>query len=527
MPQDPLNIDIPGVEFKVDNNGSRQIVQLPEQYYTDVENGHRYVDLGLSVKWATCNIGADSPEMTGGKYAWGEVATKSDYTWQNYRFNNGGEGYWDVKLSKYNSDSKLGPVDMHEVLEPEDDAAHVNWGGNWRIPTAQEFQELANNCTFIWSTLNGCEGCLIVSNKPGYTDRFIFLPTTRKRTDGVGTSDGYYWSSTTNLTDRRGSVNPGPCSSYTFLIWNMYNLVIWINLENQRSFGLTIRPVCPKEEITTDDFEGLEMTTQDDPLGSCDDLVPIDSLSYSAQRLKEKITIEKTPNGDVWRVSRDIYEYLSELTRKTEYKGYDVTTTEIKGKEESHTIKHWNKTDSIVEHFNYNKNGEFVRDKVITYTYDSRARLISKKTEYVDADNPVYPQKLNMTFSYDRKGMLKKKMEGAYVGKRIQNDFLSQFACDDTMMTVRTFHVIRYSNKGKKNLLPRKELYSTWTSHFNEQGQLILYEKIFNHNEWEIIRYQYDEQGKTSKEEHYHKGPRDSVERLQAIYEYEYKYYMK
>lgn len=102
-----------------------------------------------------------------------------------------------------------------------------------------------------------------------------------------------------------------------------------------------------------------------------------------------------------------------------------------------------NKTDSIVEHFNYNKNGEFVREKVITYTYDSKARLISKKTEHVDADNPVYPQKLNMTFSYDRKGMLKKKMEGAYVGKRIQNDFLSHFACDDTMMTVRTYHVNR------------------------------------------------------------------------------------
>ena len=166
MPQDPLNIDIPGVEFKVDNNGIRQIVSLPEQFYTDIENGHGYVDLGLSVKWATCNIGADSPEKTGGKYAWGEVATKPDYTWQSYRFNNGGEGYWDVKLSKYNSDSKLGPVDMREVLEPEDDAAHVNWGGNWRIPTAREFQELANNCTFVWSTLNGCEGCLIVSNIP-------------------------------------------------------------------------------------------------------------------------------------------------------------------------------------------------------------------------------------------------------------------------------------------------------------------------------------------------------------------------
>ena len=156
---------------------------------------------------------------------------------------------------KYNSDSKLGPVDMREALEPEDDAAHVNWGGNWRIPTAREFQELANYCTFVWSTLNGCEGCLIVSNIPGYTDRFIFLPATRKRTDGVGTADGYYWSSTTNLTDRRGSVNPGPCSSYAFFIWNMYNLEIWINLENQRSFGLAIRPVCTKEKIIIYDFE--------------------------------------------------------------------------------------------------------------------------------------------------------------------------------------------------------------------------------------------------------------------------------
>ena len=244
MPQDPLNIDIPGVEFQVDDNGLRQIVSLPEQCYTDIEKGHGYVDLGLSVKWATCNIGADSPEKTGGRFAWGEVTTKSDYTWRNYRFSNGSDSYWSVGLSKYNSDSKLGPVDMREVLELEDDAAHVNWGGKWRIPTAQEFQELANNCTFVWSALNGCEGCLIVSNKPGYTDRFIFLPATRNRMDGVGTADGYYWSGTTNLTDRRGSVNPGPCSSYAFYIWNISYFEITINLQNHRSFGLPIRPVC-------------------------------------------------------------------------------------------------------------------------------------------------------------------------------------------------------------------------------------------------------------------------------------------
>lgn len=243
LPGDPLNIEIPGIEFQVDSKGLRHIVSLPEQHYTDIENGHGYVDLGLSVKWATCNLGADSPGNTGGRYAWGEVSTKQDYTWQNYRFNSGGEGYWDVKLSKYNSDSKLGPADMLEELKPEDDAAHVNWGGKWRIPTAQEFLELANNCTFVWAELNGCVGSLIISNKPGYTDRFIFLPATMTRTDGVGTADANYWSSTTNLTDRRGSENPGPCSSYTFYMWDNSYFEICIWLQNQRSFGLPIRPV--------------------------------------------------------------------------------------------------------------------------------------------------------------------------------------------------------------------------------------------------------------------------------------------
>ena len=244
LPGDPLNIEIPGIEFQVDSKGLRHIVSLPEQHYTDIENGHGYVDLGLSVKWATCNLGADSPGNTGGRYAWGEVSTKQDYTWQNYRFNSGGEGYWDVKLSKYNSDSKLGPADMLEELKPEDDAAHVNWGGKWRIPTAQEFLELANNCTFVWAELNGCVGSLIISNKPGYTDRYIFLPATRTRTDGVGTADANYWSSTTNLTDRRGSENPGPCSSYTFYMCDNSYFEIRIWLQNQRSFGLPIRPVC-------------------------------------------------------------------------------------------------------------------------------------------------------------------------------------------------------------------------------------------------------------------------------------------
>ena len=241
---DPVNINVPGLEFQVDSIGLRHIVSLPEQYYTDIENGHGYVDLGFSVKWATCNIGADSPEQTGDRYAWGEVTTKPDYTWQNYRFNTGGNDFWDVRFSKYNSDGNLGHIDKYEVLEPEDDAAHVNWGGRWRTPTANELQELANNCTFIWVALNGREGYLIISGKQGYTDRFIFLPTTRSRSDGLG-SDGYYWSSTLNPIKRQGSYNPGPSNCYALHILNIDSFEVSIDLENCRCWGLTVRPVCP------------------------------------------------------------------------------------------------------------------------------------------------------------------------------------------------------------------------------------------------------------------------------------------
>ena len=69
------------------------------------------------------------------------------------------------------------------MLEPEDDVAHVKWGGGWRMPTKAEFNELMDNCTWTWSTMNGVNGYFITSNKSGYTDRFIFLPAAGDRRD--------------------------------------------------------------------------------------------------------------------------------------------------------------------------------------------------------------------------------------------------------------------------------------------------------------------------------------------------------
>ncbi|MBR3609326.1 MAG: hypothetical protein IKL50_05525, partial [Bacteroidales bacterium] len=95
---------------------------------TGMENGKGYVDLGLSVKWATCNVGATTPEEYGYYFAWGETTPKTTYYWSAYKYCNG----TDDSMTKYCTNSKYGIVDNKTTLELTDDAAHVNWGGSWR-----------------------------------------------------------------------------------------------------------------------------------------------------------------------------------------------------------------------------------------------------------------------------------------------------------------------------------------------------------------------------------------------------------
>lgn len=126
------------------------------------------IDLGLSVKWASVNIGALTPVEVGNYYAWGELAPKDDYSWDNYRWHNA------EQVTKYNnSNSSFGPIDNKTELDLEDDIAHVSLGEKWRIPKAAEWQELLDNCTWTWSTNNGTTGVLIKSKINGNS---IFLP---------------------------------------------------------------------------------------------------------------------------------------------------------------------------------------------------------------------------------------------------------------------------------------------------------------------------------------------------------------
>ena len=201
------------------------------------ENGYQYIELGLSVKWGTFNVGATKPEEYGDYYAWGETETKGNYSWSTYKWCNGS---YDTQ-NKYNTNSSFGTVDNKTTLDPEDDVAHVKWGGSWRMPTKAEQDDLRNKCTWTWygsgnTEFNGIAGYKVTSNMEGYTDRFIFLPAAGYRDDiylnNVGLY-GLYWSSSL-------------IAGYPFLAYYLYfdsDSVGWYGYYRLR--GQSVRPVCP------------------------------------------------------------------------------------------------------------------------------------------------------------------------------------------------------------------------------------------------------------------------------------------
>ncbi|MBR5455739.1 MAG: hypothetical protein IKU76_02160, partial [Bacteroidaceae bacterium] len=170
------------------------------------------VDLGLSVKWAICNIGAIAPEDNGYFYAWGEVSTRSDYC---------------VK-SKISKGKKRYDISGY----PKYDVASNLLGGYWRIPTMKEWQELIESCKWEWTVNNGVVGYRVTSNKNGNS---IFLPSTgfRSRTSHYYEgSRGYYWSSTPHEEDTY--------AAYGIKISDGVNSIDAFRCY----YGLSVRPVC-------------------------------------------------------------------------------------------------------------------------------------------------------------------------------------------------------------------------------------------------------------------------------------------
>ena len=208
--------------------------QVPEIQCNQSIDCMEAVDLGLSVLWATCNVGASSPEDYGDYFAWGETTTKTDYSLAIYKYCAGTL----LTLTKYCTNSSYGYngfTDNKTVLDPEDDAATVNWGGNWRMPTDEECTELREQCTWTWTTQNGVNGYKVV----GKNGNFIFLPAAgfmNYSSLHIAGSGGYYWSSSLEASNmpRAYIVNFNSSGVYRGY--------------GSRNDGLSVRPVCPKKQ---------------------------------------------------------------------------------------------------------------------------------------------------------------------------------------------------------------------------------------------------------------------------------------
>ena len=191
------------------------------------ENGHDYVDLGLpsGLKWATCNVGATTPEEYGGYYAWGEISTKVTYLTTNSLT-------YEKNMNDISGNAKY-------------DAATANWGGNWRMPTRDELNELRNNCTWTWTTQNGVNGYKVTSKTNGGS---IFMPAAgSKNSSFVGVGErGEYWTSTPSDNDGEA-------------IFLQFEESFYSILECVRSWGQCIRPVFGGN------FTGPEEQPEDEP----------------------------------------------------------------------------------------------------------------------------------------------------------------------------------------------------------------------------------------------------------------------
>ena len=185
---------------------------------------HTYVDLGLSVMWAICNVGASAPEEYGDYFAWGETEAKQNFSWEIYKWCNSTKS----TITKYNATDGL------TTLLPEDDAAHVNWGGQWRMPTKEELTELREQCTWKWVTINGIKGNKVT----GPNGNSIFLPaggsynTFDDQLNSAGVH-GWIYSSTKSSVDNQAQ-EMGTSSSGA------------AQTSCSRCLGLNIRPVLPK-----------------------------------------------------------------------------------------------------------------------------------------------------------------------------------------------------------------------------------------------------------------------------------------
>lgn len=217
------------------NRATEEAQNTPCQQEEEIDEIHDYIDLGLpsGTLWATTNIGARLPEEPGDYFAWGETKPKQEYSWNTYKYSyrDNSKFFHENQMTKYCTNEKDGTVDNKTELEPTDDAAVVNWGSNWRIPSREQIKELSDKCEWKKTTLPGRKKVFRVTGPNG---NVLILPCGGKflgrgLIDIVGEASALYWSRTLNTYIDNSSAE---------CITNGN-----VNLTSQRSLGLLVRAI--------------------------------------------------------------------------------------------------------------------------------------------------------------------------------------------------------------------------------------------------------------------------------------------
>lgn len=290
----------------------------------------KYVDLGLSVNWATCNLGATSPKEFGGYYQWAgledvtSISIYLDYSYVPYHTGSDYDIGWTKYIPSKNSSywSGSGSPDNKTILDLEDDAAHVFLGADWRMPTIAEWEELKDNCTWTWTENyndTGVAGQIVTSKKTGYTDKSIFLPATGYRANDqykYAGSEGFYWSS----------------SLYTHWPSSAYHMHFDKYFDSERGFayygrfyGLSMRPVFIDRSAAVSGVN-LNKTSLDLTVGVAYTL----SATFTPSNAFEKSVTWSSSNTSVATINQNgvvtaVKSGSATITVKTKDGGYTAT----------------------------------------------------------------------------------------------------------------------------------------------------------------------------------------------------------
>ena len=255
------------------------------------QGNHSYVDLDLpsGILWATCNVGANSPEEFGDYFAWGETQPKDVYDWSTYQYCNSSGS----TLTKYCNNPNYGYngfTDDLTTLSPEDDAATANWGGDWRMPTYDDWEELYQNTTHTWTTWNGVNGRLFTASN----GNSLFLP-----------ASGYFDGNSLNLVGSDG--NYWPSSLFTYDPTNAWRFDFgsdfYYMYYGSRSRGNSVRPVrSSQNNVPTGDINGKFTINADG-----------DQVYFSQGNLQYQAST------NTWRFAENQWDYVGDDTNGTVY----------------------------------------------------------------------------------------------------------------------------------------------------------------------------------------------------------------